>query len=79
MIDKFEFEAGKTGRTENYKIWKDSNHAICIDGQINLWQKIHYIHENPVRAGLVEKPEHYIYSSASDYAGKKGLVKVSVP
>lgn len=27
-------------------------------------QKVRYIHNNPVEAGLVERPEHYLYSSA---------------
>ena len=78
LVDKFEFEARKTGRAENCKIWKDSNHAIEIDGKVSLWQKINYIHDNPVRAGLVAEPEHYIYSSARDYTGKKGVLTVSV-
>lgn len=28
---------------------------------------MNYIHNNPVEAGIVEKPEHYMYSSAKDY------------
>jgi hypothetical protein len=27
-------------------------------------QKVNYIHQNPVRAGLVEQAENYLYSSA---------------
>jgi hypothetical protein len=30
-------------------------------------QKIDYIHNNPVEGGLVEKPEKYLYSSATTY------------
>jgi len=30
-------------------------------------KKINYVHNNPVEAGIVEKPEHYLYSSAIDY------------
>jgi putative transposase len=29
----------------------------------------HYIHQNPVAAGLVKKPEEWTYSSFNDYAG----------
>ena len=29
---------------------------------------------NPVEEGLVYKPEDYVYSSATDYAGQKGLI-----
>jgi hypothetical protein len=32
-----------------------------------LHQKIDYIHENPVRRGWVEAPEHWRYSSARNY------------
>ena len=33
---------------------------------------------NPVEAGLVARPEDYLYSSAIDYSGGKGPVEVSV-
>ena len=41
-------------------------------------QKINYIHENPVVAGIVLKPEDYPYSSAMNYAGVQGLLPVTV-
>jgi hypothetical protein len=28
---------------------------------------MNYIHNNPVEAGIVDKPEEYLYISASDY------------
>lgn len=31
---------------------------------------------NPVRAGIVEKPEDYLYSSARDFAGKSCLLDI---
>jgi putative transposase len=45
---------------------------------VDVYQKIGYIHENPVRAGLVHNIADYVYSGAADYAGKKGLVDVTV-
>lgn len=32
-----------------------------------LWPTIKYIHNNPVEAGMVNKPEEYKYSSARNY------------
>ncbi len=78
LLDKFSFEARRTGRAENYKFWKDSNHAIYIDSNIDIWEKIDYIHLNPVSTNIVEEAEDYIYSSARDYVGRKGLVDVEV-
>ena len=77
LLDKFSFEARRTRRAENYKIWKDDNHAIeMVD--ISFLQKLNYIHDNPVRSGIVENPEDYLYSSARDYAGFKGLVELEL-
>ena len=41
-------------------------------------EKVNYIHLNPVRVGLVEMPNDYLFSNAIDYAGGKGLVKVVI-
>lgn len=32
-----------------------------------FWIKLRYIHNNPVKAGLVAKPTDYLYSSARNY------------
>lgn len=77
LLDKFNWEARRTRRAENYKFWKDGNHAISLQ-HIDAMNKIDYIHLNPVRAHLVSVPEHYLYSSAIDYANGKGLVNVTV-
>ncbi|HEX5152617.1 MAG TPA: hypothetical protein VFW07_14300 [Parafilimonas sp.] len=42
------------------------------------WQKLDYIHGNPVKAGFVEKPEDYLYSSARNYYGMKGLIDIDM-
>jgi len=40
-------------------------------------QKLEYIHCNPVTAGFVAEPWHWIYSSARDYhTDKKGLLDI---
>ena len=78
LLDLFHFEAKRTHRANNYKVWRDSNHAIILDGTIDIWQKIHYIHENPVKNGLVTISSHYCYSSARDYNDDKGPVNVVV-
>jgi len=39
-----------------------------------VFEKIKYIHNNPVNEGLVFRPEQYVYSSAVDYNDEKGKV-----
>lgn len=59
------------------KIWQDGYDRQVIYTEKVLITKIDYIHYNPVRAGLVDKPENWYYSSAADYTGReKGPVLV---
>lgn len=37
---------------------------------------MNYIHFNPVRAGWVEKPEDWLYSSARNYSGLNSLMDI---
>ncbi len=79
LLDKFGFEAKRTGRAEVYKIWKDGNHPIDLSNHsIDIMNKIDYVHMNPVKAGWVDFPEDYIYSSARNYVNRKGLIKVEI-
>jgi hypothetical protein len=42
-----------------------------------LRQRLVYLHENPVRSGLVWETCHYKYSSAIDYyTTERGLLKI---
>jgi hypothetical protein len=43
-----------------------------------MWQKLEYIHNNPVKAGVVIKAEDYVCSSAGEYflGRQAGKVKV---
>jgi hypothetical protein len=78
LLNKFEYEANRVSRAKNFKIWKDDNHAIEIGDYIDIEQKMNYIHDNPVNALIVENAEDYIFSSAGDYSGRKGYVKIVV-
>jgi len=77
LLNAMSKEAKRIGRATYYKLWKDDNHAITIDGKIvGIKDRINYVHDNPVRNGLVEEQWNYVYSSAKDYQGKKGLVNI---
>lgn len=42
-----------------------------------MWSKLDYIHLNPVRAEIVSKASHYLYSSASNYVNDEGLISIT--
>ncbi len=76
MLKIFKDAAFKHKRNSEYQFWTHENHAEYIFSQKFIEQKVEYIHDNPVRAGIVEKQEEYRYSSAKDYAGEKGLLEI---
>jgi REP element-mobilizing transposase RayT len=49
---------------KEYRFWQRNNHPILISEYKMLEQKIDYIHENPVKAGIVTDAQYYKYSSA---------------
>ncbi len=69
-------EANKKNKT--YQLWRNDNHPIALFKDHATNQKREYIHNNPVTAGIVDKAEDYIYSSARDYYKGEhiGLIKI---
>ena len=70
-------KAGKANSNNlNYQFWQQHNHPIELWSGHVIQQKIDYTHNNPVEAGFVDNDYEYLYSSARDYCGIPGLVKV---
>ncbi len=78
ILKAFKDKGANQSRITNYKFWIDGLHAVAVESNHFLEQKLHYIHQNPVEAMIVDEPEEYLFSSARDYAGRKGLVKVEI-
>lgn len=49
------------------QLWMHRFDDEIIRNEKMLWTKIKYIHNNPIKAGLADKPEDYRYSSARNY------------
>ncbi len=78
MLKAFKDKGASQIRITNYKFWIDGLHAVAIESNHFFEQKLNNIHQNPVEAMIVEEPEEYLFSSARDYAGRKGLVKIEL-
>ena len=76
ILDQLQFykKAHKSDRT--YQFWQEGSHPEWIQNTEMLKQKVDYIHNNPVKRGYVDLPEHWRYSSARNYLGKQGLIEV---
>jgi putative transposase len=74
MLSIFASNAGK--KHTEFRFWKEGNHAIELFSEKFVWDKINYIHNNPVESGFVRQPEEWIYSSASNYNGLESIMEV---
>ncbi len=61
-----EFYVGAKDRV--HQVWERNPLSVDIWSEEILIQKLHYIHNNPVKAELCAYPEEYKYSSAAFYA-----------
>ena len=61
-LEKLKQETKK--REYKYSLWEHHPNAFLITSEAMLMQKVNYVHQNSVRARLVEKAEDYSYSSA---------------
>src|SRR5216683_6346967 len=57
--------------------WQERYFDTIIRRVRNFWEKLEYIHRNPVEAGLVEKKEDWPWSSYRHY-DKKGAIRIPV-
>ncbi|AZI66605.1 transposase [Kaistella daneshvariae] len=78
MLEQFAKATEPHSRNKNFQVWQYGNHSEEIFTLKFMWDKLNYIHLNPVRAGIVEKAKHYLYSSASNYACGKGLIELEI-
>ena len=76
LLKQFEEAGEKTSNVCQYQLWRHDNKPIELRSNKVIDEKLNYIHNNPVEEGLVFRAEHYVYSSAIDYAGEKGLLDI---
>jgi putative transposase len=60
----------KGERDYEYSLWDHHPNLKLIATENGLIEKANYIHLNPVRGGLVERPEDYRWSSVRYWMGK---------
>ena len=60
-----------------HQVWQESFKALPLWSDWMIWQKINYIHNNPVKSGLVESAAEYRWSSFHCfYLGESEPLKV---
>jgi len=67
----------KNCNNANFQLWRQDSQPIELDSLKKQHDSLDYIHNNPVEAGIVEKAEDYLYSSARNYLDIKGKIEIS--
>lgn len=68
----------KTSNVDRFQFWRHDNRPIELWSSKVIEQKLDYLHMNPVKAGIVEKPHEYLFSSARNYAGMPAILQVII-
>ena len=76
LLNLLEYFKKAHKKDRRHQVWEEGSHPQWIQNEAMLLQKIDYIHQNPVKRGYVDQPEHWRYSSARDYLGESGLLPV---
>jgi putative transposase len=59
-------------------LWQGRFYSSVMDAD-HLWSTVRYVERNPVRAGLVERAEHYLWSSAGFHCGLRAADPLVTP
>ncbi|MFT5165852.1 MAG: putative transposase [Saprospiraceae bacterium] len=70
MLWIFKSAGERNYNNKDYQVWVQGSHPIQLSSTDFARQRLNYLHNNPVKAGIVYAPENYIYSSASAYCGR---------
>jgi len=75
-LNTFIETAEKTRRNKIYKVWQDGFHPEIIYSNRFFYQKLRYIHQNPVEGLMVTSQVDYMYSSARNYADLSHVLEI---
>lgn len=68
-------QAGKANsNNKTNQVWQQHNHPIVLSTNEMINQRLNYLHMNPVKAGFVDQPQDWLYSSAKNYCGQPGML-----
>ena len=76
MMKRFEYVGKYNRKITNFKFWQDGNHPIEVYSEGVLWQKINYIHQNPVKQKFVYREQDWFHSSARNYYNLPNVLDV---
>ena len=66
LLNQFRYFRAAHKTESDHQFWQEGTHPQAIESDEMMQQKLEYLHNNPVKRGLVASPEHWRYSSAHE-------------
>jgi hypothetical protein len=76
LLKQLRFHKLKHKTESEYQVWQEGSKPKQIQNDEMMWQKLDYIHQNPMKRGFVDDPTHWRWSSTRNYARQTGLIEV---
>ncbi len=78
LLKMFEEAGAAKSNVEKYQLWQHDNMPIELYSNKVIKQKFDYVHQNPVKEGLVFNAIDWKYSSARNYYGDNSVVEIDL-
>jgi putative transposase len=67
LLNQFQYFRAAHKSESQRQVWQEGSHPQEIGSDEMMLQKLDYLHDNPVKRGWVDGPEHWRYSSAHEW------------
>jgi putative transposase len=67
LLNQLQYFRAAHKSESSHQIWQEGSHPQAMVSDEIMLQKLEYLHNNPVKRGLVAAPEHWRYSSAHEW------------
>ncbi len=78
LLHQFSYFTSIYKTNRDHIVWIPGFRPTLLFSPRVIRQKLNYIHFNPVDAKIVHEPEHYVFSSASNYIKGTGVFDVEL-
>ena len=68
LLNQLAYYCARHKTTSEHQVWQEGVHPEAILSDAIMEQKLEYLHNNPVKRGMVVAPEYWRYSSAHEWA-----------
>jgi REP element-mobilizing transposase RayT len=77
LLNQLEYFRASHKTSSQHQVWQEGVHPQAMVSDEIMLQKMEYVHNNPVKRGLVAAPEHWRYSSAHEWlSGAEPVLRV---